>query len=194
MADTQDTGAANNEAVDAQAQSTAADSTAAPDASAQAPAAQADTKAEAKEVEYTFDAPEGIELDPSQVDAFKAIAKEEKLSPEAAKKIADVAIKAEAARREAFAQQVEAWGSEIAADKELGKPESLAAMRSVIDTYGTAELKTLLNTTGMGNHPEVARFVYSVSKALSEDKVMGKSAGEAPRDAASILYPTTAKV
>ena len=198
MADTQDTGAANTEAVDAQGTVQAGAPTGAPDAGTQATDATntAATKApetEAKDVVYDIKAPEGVELDQSQVDEFKALAKEAKLAPDAAQKFADIAIKAEAARREAWVKQVETWGSEVAADKELGNAENQAAMRSVVDRFGTPELKTLLNSSGMGNHPTLARFVFNISKALSEDSIKGKATGEAPRDAASILYPTTAK-
>lgn len=147
-----------------------------------------------QEVEYKFDAPDGIELDAAQVDQFKAIAKELKLPADKAKAIVDIAVKAEAARHEAFANQVKAWGDTVAADKELGDPENQAVARKAIDTFGTPELKSLLNSTGLGNHPEVVRLALRVGKAISEDAVHGKAAGEAPaRDAASLLYPTNAK-
>lgn len=198
MADstTQDTGTAPTDAGETQGTAAAAGKPA--DATTTDTTQTADsttsTATEDKPVEYAFEAPEGIELDNAQVDEFKAIAKELKLSAEDAKKIAGISIKAEAARREAFAKQVEDWGATVAADKELGNAENQAAMRAVVDKFGTPELKSLLNSTGMGNHPELARFVFSISKAISEDVVKGKATGApAPKDAASLLYPNNAK-
>lgn len=154
----------------------------------------ADDKSTEAEVEYKFTAPEGVELDAAQVDQFKAIAKELKLPADKAQAVADIAIKAEVARREAFAKTVEGWGATVAADKELGVPENQALARQAIDTFGTPELKALLNSSGLGNHPELVRLAYRVGKAISEDTIKGKVAGEAqPRDTASLLYPSTSK-
>ena len=196
MADptTQDTGTATTDAGGVQTADTTATASAAPaDAQPNAEGAKPEAQKPA-EVEYKFEAPEGVELDASQVDQFKALAKELNLPADKAKAIADIAIKAEVERREAFAKQVTKWGEELQADKELGNPEALAAMRSVVDKFGGDELKSMLNATGMGNHPVVARFIHNISKAMSEDRIVGKQAGEAPApDAASVLYPTHSK-
>lgn len=201
--DVQGTGTASTDAGVPQTTDAAAAAAAAPGATTGTPAAEAKTEATAtqaaakeppKEVEYTFDAPEGVELDKAQVDQFKALAKDLNLPADKAKAIADIAIKAEVQRREAFAAQTKAWGDAVAADKELGSPENQALARKAIDTFGTPELREILNVTGLGNHPEMVRLALRIGKSISEDKVLGKSAGEAPaRDFASLLYPTTAK-
>jgi len=145
------------------------------------------------EVEYKFDAPEGVELNQEDLAKFTDIAKELKLPADAAKKIVDLAAAREVARAEAFSKQVEAWGNAVKADKELGVPENLALAKKTIDTFGTPELRDLLNTTGMGNHPEVVRMALAVGRAISEDKIVaGRNGGETPpRDHASILYGNT---
>ena len=191
MAEQLDTGTETTDAGETQV----ADAAKPTDAGTSPEAKGTETKApetkDEKPVEYDIKAPDGIELDTAQVDQFKAIAQELKLPPEKAQALADIAIKAEAARREAFAQQVQTWGEELKADKELGNAENQSKMVAVVDKFGTPELKALLNNTGMGNHPVIARFVFNISKALSEDTIHGKAAGEAPpTDAASILYPT----
>lgn len=194
MADATDTGTATTDAGDTQV-TTGAQTTGTPDASGST--TQADTKGQggeqSQDVEYAFEAPDGVDLDQAQVDAFKALAKKYQLPADGAKAIADIAIQAEVARREAFAKTVEGWGQEVAKDPELGKAENQAAMRKVIDTFGTPELKAMLNSSGLGNHPELARFAYKISKAISEDAVHGKASGEAPKDAAAILYGNSAK-
>lgn len=142
------------------------------------------------EVAYDFKMPEGVELDAASADEFKAIAKELNLSKDAAQKVVDLAVRREQARAEAFTKQVEDWAAQVKADPEMGKPENLAAARKVIETFGDDETKSLLNSTGMGNHPALVRFVLKISKAISEDKYLaGKDTSEpAKKDPASILY------
>ena len=175
----QTTGAPVTQTTDA----TTTDTTAAP---AQAEAA----------VEYKFDAPEGVELNQEDLGKFTAIAKELKLPADAAKKLVDLAAQREVARAEAVAQQVEDWASAVKADKELGTPENLATAKKTIDTFGTPELRDMLNATGLGNHPEVVRLALKIGKAISEDTVVsGRGGGNTPPagDHAAILYGTTPK-
>lgn len=200
--ETQDAGTGNNDAGALQnADGQKPDATGAADAAAKAAAdaANADDKSGTEpkpgdkpadgEVAYKFEAPEGVELDAAQVAEFTTIAKELKLPAEAAQKIANIAIQREVARADAFRKQVAQWGEDVGKDKELGTPEAQATARSVIDTYGTPELKALLNSSGLGNHPELVRMVHKIGKALSEDSVRGKGGeGTKPTDHASILY------
>jgi hypothetical protein len=156
--------------------------------------ASTDTTAAPADVEYVFEAPEGVTLDEGDLGEFKTIAKELKLPQDAASKLVGIVAKREAARAEAFSKQVEDWGAAVSADKELGTAENLAAARNVIDTFGSPELKSLLNSSGFGNHPEVVRLALKVSKAISEDTIIAaKRTGGAPasRDHAAVLYGTT---
>ena len=154
--------------------------------------ATADTKPAEAEVNYEFKAPEDMPLNEEAVAEFKTVAKELKLAPEAAQKLVDLNVKLEQARATAFAKQVETWGEQVKADKELGTAESLATAKKAIDDLGTPELRDLLNSTGMGNHPAVVRFALAVGKAISEDRVVsGRNGGQTPpRDAATVLYGT----
>jgi hypothetical protein len=149
-----------------------------------------ETTEPAAEVEYKFDMPEGVELDQGDLTKFTDIAKELKLPAESAKKLVDLAAAREVARAEAFAKQVSDWGETVKADPELGKAENLALAKKAIDTFGTPELRDLLNSTGMGNHPEVIRMALKIGQKISEDTfVAGRTGGNAPpRDHASVLY------
>lgn len=139
---------------------------------------------------YEIKAPEGVTLDQAALGEFTTIAKELKLDPGAAQKLADVAIKQQQAQVEAWHAQVKEWETTVTADPVLGKPEALAAMRKVVDTFGDDELKTMLSATGYGNHPALARFVHKISKTLSEDAfVAGRTAGDATKKSLEqILY------
>lgn len=144
------------------------------------------------EIDYAFETPEGVKFDEARLGEFTTTVKDLKLPKEAAQKFLDLAVKHEQARADAFAAQVSKWADEVKADKELGSPESLAAAVKAVDTFGTPELKELLNTTGMGNHPEVVKLMAKIGKAISEDKVIaGRTGGNVPpRDLATVLYGT----
>jgi hypothetical protein len=153
-----------------------------------------DTKS-ADEIAFEFKAPEGVQLDQASLDEFSKIVKDKDLSPsERAQKLADLAVKREADRAQAFQETVKSWADTVAKDPELGKPENQAAARKVVEDFGTPELKDLLNSTGMGNHPEVVRFVLQVSKAMSEDTIVrarGNAAAGTQRPPAAVLYDNT---
>lgn len=142
---------------------------------------------------YDFKAPEGMELAPADLEAFTSIAQELKLPPEQAQKVVDLAVKREQARITEHADQVKAWGAQVSTDKELGKAENLAAARTAINQFGSPELKALLNTSGLGNHPELVRFALRVGRAISEDGIhLGRGDAPAVKDPAKVLYPNQA--
>lgn len=156
------------------------------------PTTEGETKAPA-EVEYKFEAPEGVNLDEGSLTEFKSIAKELSLSQDAASKVVALAIKREQQAADAFQAQVKAWGEKVSADPVLGKPEALSAAKAVVDTYGTPALKDLLTSTGLGNHPEVVGLFHRLSKLTTEDKVVVGRTGTTPTDKmTNLLYPTQA--
>lgn len=142
-------------------------------------------------VVYDFKMPEGVEMDKNAAEQFKAIAAELKMPAESAQKVVDLYAKLQGEATKAFSDQVQAWGDEVKADKELGSTENLAAARKAVDDFGTPEFKSLLNSTGLGNHPEVVRFMSKIGKQISEDAIVRGRQAEKPRDAANVLYGST---
>lgn len=149
---------------------------------------------------YEFKAPEGRQFDAEVITSFSEVAKELNLSQEAAQKVLDrVAPKMaerQAAQLEAFRSQ---WTEASKADKEFGGEkltENLTVARRALDSFGTPELRTLLNESGLGNHPELVRFMFRAGQSISEDRYVGSSTGTtaskgAPKDfnsAAAALY------
>lgn len=194
---TQDTGTATNDAGGTQeADATQVDASKA--ASTQATeGADSTAKAEeskTEEITYEFKAPEGVELNQDDLAKFTDIAKELKLPADKAQALVDLAAAREQARADAFAKQVQTWADEVKADKELGTDENLAIARKAVETFGGDEMRQLLDSTGMGNHPAVVRFMLNVGKKVSEDTIVkGDTGGNAkPRDHASVLYGTPA--
>jgi hypothetical protein len=154
-----------------------------------------DTTATNTEVPESYDLqmPDGIELDKAAADEFTAIAKELKLDQTAAQKFADIGAKMAQRQIEAHAKLVETWTEQVKTDKELGGDkldQNLGIARKAIDTFGSPELKELLNSTGLGNHPEVVKLAFKVGKAISEDGfVAGKAPGSVSNDPAKKLFP-----
>lgn len=173
----------------------------APDANdAKAPEAPAEDKPNAPET-YEFKAPEGRAFDSEVIAEYSKVAKELNLSQEAAQRVLD-AVGPKLAERQAA--QIEAvrtgWADSSKADREFGGErlsENLSVAKKALDAFGTTELRSLLNESGLGNHPEVIRFMFRAGKAISEDSMVTGSKGEAkpagPRsfnDLADALYST----
>lgn len=145
---------------------------------------------------YEFQMPDGVELDTAAAEEFKGIAKEYGLTQEQAQKVADIGAKMVQRQTEAHQTQVQTWVDAVKADKEIGGDklsENLAIARKTIDTFGSPELKTMLNVTGIGNHPEIVKMAYKIGKAISDDGFVRGGNTTAPRSAAEIMYPSMAK-
>jgi hypothetical protein len=120
---------------------------------------------------YEFTLPEGIQLDDQGTAAFSEIAKELNLSQDAAQKVLDKMGPVIAGRHaETLAQAKAQWVEGAKSDKEFGGDqlgENLAIAKKGLDTFGTPELRTLLNESGLGNHPEIIRAFFRAGKAIS---------------------------
>lgn len=147
---------------------------------------------------YEFTAPEGTQLDEEAVGEFSGLAKEFKLSQEEAQKVTDIGAKLaqkwEAKQAETIQQAAAEWAASATADKEYGGEkltESLATAKKALDAFGTPELRSLLNDSRLGNHPEVIRFMVRAGKAISEDRMVTGGAGPATAstNVAKSLYP-----
>lgn len=145
---------------------------------------------------YEFTMPDGVQLDTAAADEFKGIAKEYGLTQEQAQKVADIGAKMVQRQAEAHVSQVQAWVDAVKTDKDIGGDklnENLAIARKTIDTFGSPELKEVLNVTGLGNHPEIVKLAYKIGKAISDDGFVRGGNTSSPKSAAEIMYPSMAK-
>jgi hypothetical protein len=152
-------------------------------------------KPEGAPEKYEFQAPEGQKFDDTVLGAYSEIAKELNLPQDAAQKVLDKVAPVIQARQ---AEQIEAvrtaWAESAKTDKEFGGdklPENLATAKKALDTFGTPELKKLLNESGLGNNPEVIRAFYRAGKAISEDKFVGGKGAPPDANDARSLYPNS---
>lgn len=151
-------------------------------------------KPEGAPEKYEFQAAEGVELDTEALKEFEPVAREMNLTNEQAQKLVDVYPKILAGvqqrQAEAWQQTTEQWAADVKADKEIGGdklPSNLSAAQRALDQFGTPELKTYLNDTGLGNHPDLVKAFVKIGKAMSEDgMVTGSNDGQ--RSAAEVLY------
>lgn len=184
-ASTSTTDAGNTTAVDQQQ--------AVQDSASNEPAADAKAPEPQVPESYELKMPEGVELDKAAADEFQAIAKELKLDQASAQKVADIGAKMAQRQTEAHAKLVESWVENVKTDKEIGGDkldQNLAVARKALETFGTPELKDVLNATGLGNHPEVIRAFLKAGKLISEDKFVAGSPKGAETDIAKKLFPS----
>lgn len=109
---------------------------------------------------------DGVAVDEAQMANFKALAKENGLSAQAAQAVLDF----EAQRLTAAAEQAaNVWKEQT--QKEYGDklPTVLATAARAVDKFGGAELRELLNQTGLGNHPVVVKTFHNAGALLRED-------------------------
>lgn len=143
-----------------------------------------------------FVAPEGTALAPAVITKFEETARALNLPQDKAQQLINEMAPVMAQQQQAQVEQLRAdWAAASTADKEFGGEklaENLGFARKAIDTFGSPELRTMLNETGLGNHPDVVRFMVRAGKALGEDKILtGGAPASANRSAAEVLYGST---
>ncbi len=70
-------------------------------------------------------------------------------------------------RAEARQKTTEQWAADVKADKEIGGDKlisNLSAAQRALDQFGTPELKEYLNTTGLGNHPDLVKTFVKIGR------------------------------
>ncbi|HXH24036.1 MAG TPA: hypothetical protein VNI78_02230 [Vicinamibacterales bacterium] len=139
---------------------------------------------------YDFKFADGVVVDTAALEAFTPILRESNLTQEQAQKLADVYAAQIERQNTEFAKKLESeefavetaasmlaphrdkWAETLKNDKEIGGKNfeaNVQAMQKAIARFGSPALKQLLNVTGLGNHPELARFCLKVGQAISED-------------------------
>lgn len=149
---------------------------------------------------YEFVSPEGVAFDEAVLKHYSEVAKELNLPQEAAQKVIDrLAPVMHQRQAEQIAATRTEWENASKADKEFGGQNldaNLSVARKALDTFGSPELRALLNESGLGNHPEIIRAFYKAGQAISEDRFVGgqtttgRSGGpKSFNDFAASLYP-----
>ena len=92
-----------------------------------------------------------------------------------------------------WVEQQKSWVDDAKSDTEFGGDkfdQSISVAVKARDSFGTPEFNEMLDSSGLGNHPEMIRFLNRVGKQISEDGVIvgGSSISNQSREA--VLYPS----
>jgi hypothetical protein len=154
------------------------DASANPDAAAASSTEQKPTEEKIVPDKYDLKIPDGSLIEPSFLDGIAANAKAQGLSQEEAQAYLDQQSNNLKSYVENRSKQ---WEEQVKADSELGGDglnQNVELARRVADRFGSDQLKTELNRSGFGNHPELVRLLSRIGKAMSEDQlVMPNSQG-----------------
>lgn len=83
------------------------------------------------------------------------------------------------------------WAAKLKADKDIGGAkyaENLTIIAQGRDAFASTELKALLETTRLGNHPEVNRLFFKLGKQVAEGKVHTGDPTPKPAGGAESFY------
>ena len=124
--------------------------------------------------------PENAQIDTAVFENFKTIAKEVGLTSAQAQKLIDFQVglnqKFSDGLESTWKQTRTEWVQSVKTDKEYGGSNldaSLQLAKKAVKSFATPEFRNMLNEFGIGDHPEMVRFMVRVGKAISEDKVSG---------------------
>lgn len=153
-----------------------------------------------------------VQVDQATLEAFSPVLKKHGVTQEQAQEMADVLATQQKAATDAFtkqlgedetfaveqvgnmlAQQRDKWAGALKSDKDIGGQNyetNVKAMQRAIARFGSPELKQLLNGTGLGNHPALAKFCLQVGLKISEDAVVpaGGGGGGARKSNEDVFY------
>lgn len=160
---------------------------------------EGEKKEASEEIKYDLKMPGETLLKEGVVDEIVSMAKEQGLSNEQAQKILDMQSEVvsgyQAQVEQTHSEQIEAWGEEIKADKELGG-ENLTknaelAKRAVTELVGE-DFLVELDQTGFGNHPKLFKMLVNVGKQMyADDLVLPGAQPNQPKSMADVFYPAT---
>lgn len=147
-----------------------------------------------------FKLADGVEIGKENLDKFQALAKAGNLTQEAAQGLIDIVSDHTTASAEELSKadidRRSKMLTDSMADGEFGGAlykENVDIALKGIDEVGTPALKTMLNDTGLGNHPEIIRAFYRVGKMVSEGNLTdgGKAQGGESKEKSfgEKLYP-----
>ena len=133
----------------------------------------------------SFKDSEGREFTQENVGAFADVARELGLSQEKAQKIfASMAPLAQRTVQSNVVSYAKRWAEESRNDPEIGGANfgrTTAMANAAYRQFATPKLQSILNASGLSNHPEMLRLFYKVGSAISPDTgVTGGSSAPTP--------------
>lgn len=161
----------------------------------------------APETYDAFTLPEGFELAGDMLDGLTSFAKAQNMTQEQAQALVDLGVKQAEAVTAGYADLAskspvilpdhwaKEWSKQYASDPDIGGKNlaaSVALSGRVFATFGSPELATFLNETGLAHHPEIHRMLVKIGGVISEDTLVtpeGGAAKSGEKNVAKSLYP-----
>ncbi len=123
-----------------------------------------------------FDLPQGVEISAEYKGKMEPVFKSLGLSQAQAQQVISAQVahvqESEGKRADQMTKLHTDWLNDARADKDIGGDKfdvNLKSANAAVNQLGTAELKTMLKSTGIGNHPEVIRIFAKIGGLLAED-------------------------
>lgn len=154
---------------------------------------------ESEEEVLKLQKPKGSDVDDAYIAEVTNFAKTHEINNKAAQAILERDINRDKAAIKDYESQVkkeqEQWVKTITEDQDVGGSslnKNMELTRRMIDKFGSPELAKRLDETGLGNHPELFRFIVKSGKALGimDDEAVHGSGGGKAKTALEKLYPT----
>jgi hypothetical protein len=147
----------------------------------------------------TLTIPEGFQVDEALAARFTEVVNDDKLSrAERAQKLIDLQAELMTGLSEkgktAWDDLQQDWKTKVQSDSEIGGaklPTVLQDIGSILDQYGTPELREVFTLTGAGNHPAMVKFLYKIAGKLKEGSPVSGAPAAQPGGDAKTLYPNT---
>jgi hypothetical protein len=166
---------------------------------------------------YEFKFAPDVVVDTAALEAFTPVLKGLNLTQDQAQQLVDIYAAQTQAQSTAFGAKLQdpafaveqaglmlanhrdTWASAIKADKDIGGANfdaNVQTAQRALARFGSPELKGLLETTGLGNHPALVRAFVQIGKQIREDTPdYGSLNGGARKSNAEVFYggnPATA--
>jgi hypothetical protein len=157
---------------------------------------------------YTFEPPEGVEIDEDtkgKIEAFAEQAKSMGLNQKQYQALIEYdlsrAQQLNEAAVESWNTRVDGWKTSAKTDKEIGGEkfaDNLKVADNAVKQFGDAELRALLkspsvdnpNGLAIGNHPAVLRFLNRVGKAIADPTLLQGDAAPQTEGTLRRMYPS----
>lgn len=157
----------------------------------------ADKPPGAPETYEEFTIPEGMQHDETVLAEATDIFKEIGLTQKQAQTLVDFDMKSKQdlyqKSLDAWSETMDGWKKEAANDKEFGGTSfeaNVALAKKGRDAFGSEDFIQMLDVTGVGNHPEMIRFLVKLGKVVSEDNILqGTSSINKEKPAEQIMFP-----
>jgi hypothetical protein len=150
-------------------------------------------EAGAPEAYSDFEVPEDYGINNETLTDYQSWAKENNLTQDQAQAGVNMVTKMQEQQVAKWVEQQQTWVSEAKSDAEIGGEkfdQNISTAVKARDSFGTSEFSEMLDSSGLGNHPEMIRFLNRVGNAISEDSVIVSGANVGQRSQENVLYPS----